>query len=204
MNCLKSKLTLIVVIMSAMSALSLKAQSPKAKINASTQCNTLNLLDSTHTINPFWVEFGVIVDFGDNTPRYEVGEDCSTSHSYSKTGTYTLMVIVAFTNTMDNSLSQDTFIKDITVTCLNNSSILKKAQPLARLGVYPNPCNGVLMLNNKGDATLPVRIFDLKGSLIASHELEGNAITAINTENWAKGIYIIVPEKGESIKLIVE
>lgn len=190
--------TLLCVFKSA-----LYGQNPKAKISASTQCNVLNLLDSTDLASKGeWIEFAHLVDFGDNTTPDQTGQDCSISHSYAKTGTYELKVIISFTNYMNNNLIYDTLTEQVNITCMNSTKIASIEKSVALLNVYPNPFNGQLSLLNSSNENLSVKIYDLKGAQIITYDLQSGESALIDAENWVNDIYFLVTDKGERIKLI--
>ena len=74
----------------------------------------------------------------------------------------------------------------------NSSIILSIASPLAAdatISVYPNPAEGVLYIKNESNIDFDkVTITDLSGKIIM--EQVGNK-TAINIENFAKGMYVL-------------
>ncbi len=79
----------------------------------------------------------------------------------------------------------------------NVTSITNTAKPLS-YAVYPNPATEVINVRLdelKGEAT--IRIFDGAGRLVHSARTN-DKLTSVSTMNWAKGMYTISIEAGES------
>jgi len=73
--------------------------------------------------------------------------------------------------------------------------------------VFPNPGNGPLTIQNINEETTCM-IFDANGKLIDSFKLEASKTAHLNTNNWAKGIYLFsfqsLNQKISNLKVLVE
>mgnify|MGYP001323161604 CR=1 FL=1 len=72
------------------------------------------------------------------------------------------------------------------------------------LSLYPNPATYNLTISNNSQIPTYFKIYDLKGSLISQGYISQNNSTSINVNNWMSGLYLLVNEKGESIKFFIE
>lgn len=73
--------------------------------------------------------------------------------------------------------------------------------------VFPNPGNGPLTIQNINEETTCF-IFDANGKLIDSFKLEASKTALLNTDKWAKGIYLFsfqsLNQKTSNLKVLVE
>ncbi len=72
------------------------------------------------------------------------------------------------------------------------------------LKAYPNPTKNYIKIENTLRSTQDIVIYDMKGARVNTLHIDGNAIAVINTESWARGLYLIVNSNGESLKVIIE
>ncbi|WP_291152380.1 T9SS type A sorting domain-containing protein [Flavobacterium sp. UBA7680] len=89
-------------------------------------------------------------------------------------------------------------------TSTENTLSLGSQNMLPEISMYPNPAENVVYINNLSSSST-VSIFDLTGKVIYSQS--ANEQTAVDTSNFAKGIYIVQIEsngKKEHKKLIVK
>lgn len=77
---------------------------------------------------------------------------------------------------------------------------LRSNQPAATLMAFPNPVKNALNITSSKSQS--ARIVDAAGKTIRALQLPEGGTLSVNTEAWAKGLYLLITENGESIKLI--
>jgi hypothetical protein len=60
------------------------------------------------------------------------------------------------------------------------------------LDLYPNPTNGQVQLDWKGEGKVGIQIQSLTGSIMANYSVEGKSKSMLDLSNYAKGTYMIV------------
>ena len=75
------------------------------------------------------------------------------------------------------------------------------------LDLYPNPTNGQVELDWKGEGKVGIQIQSLTGSIMANYNVEGRSKSMLDLSNYAKGTYMIVISSenfNQTIKVIKE
>ncbi|MBP6458678.1 MAG: esterase-like activity of phytase family protein [Crocinitomicaceae bacterium] len=75
------------------------------------------------------------------------------------------------------------------------------------LDLYPNPTNGQVQLDWKGEGKVGIQIQSLTGSIMANYNVEGRSKSTLDLSNYAKGTYMIVISAenfNQTIKVIKE
>lgn len=72
--------------------------------------------------------------------------------------------------------------------------------------VYPNPSNGVFNLRLENSETLTVRIMDVSGKTLRTHQLSGSTLYSIDMQTAPIGVYILELEstEGKTFKRLVK
>lgn len=70
--------------------------------------------------------------------------------------------------------------------------------------LYPNPASQQITISNLSQSPTQFKIYDLKGLLIHEGCISQKNLITINTAEWLSGLYLLVNEKGETIKFIIE
>ncbi len=72
------------------------------------------------------------------------------------------------------------------------------------LKAYPNPGQDFVNFENTLGNRQQVNVYDMKGACILVFQLNGFETKKIDTGHWARGVYMIVNEKGEGSKIVIE
>lgn len=88
----------------------------------------------------------------------------------------------------------------------NNGSGLK---PLGNskqvyLMLYPNPAADNFVIENKGSTEQSIVVYNINGREVANLNLSNGQQTTINCSDWSPGLYLLVSNVGEIIKIMVE
>jgi len=133
-------------------------------------------------------------DFGDGT----VVNTATASHAYTANGVYEVMFIA--TNTCGES---DTATTTVTVSGVGINSVNGTS---ANVQVYPNPSNGLTVVEAKGALISNIEVMDNLGRIVL-HTTPNTAKAVIDVKGMAQGIYTlrVHAEKGIStVKLVVK
>ena len=91
-------------------------------------------------------------------------------------------------------------------TCVNFNVLSLNEFLEEELNVYPNPINSILKIDNFTEAALHIRINDISGKLLSTHNSEKNYIE-IDFKNYTSGIYFITiasKSKASTFKMVKE
>jgi len=133
-------------------------------------------------------------DFGDGT----VVNTATASHAYTANGVYEVMFIA--TNACGES---DTSTTTVTVSGVGINSVNGTS---ANVQVYPNPSNGLTVVEAKGALISNIEVMDNLGRIVL-HTTPNTAKAVIDVKGMAQGIYTlrVHAEKGIStVKLVVK
>ncbi len=147
-------------------------------------------------------------DFGDSS----TSDSAAPTHIYNDTGTYILTYIAEDTLTGCRDTTSITFTIDsmgnikrqafILTVVDNTTGIRLERYAMERLKVYPNPVYTLLTVENINNGSQNIRIYDTKGVLVGEKEIAGNSSGIITVADWPAGLYILVSDSGEKIKVI--
>ncbi|MBC7426540.1 MAG: T9SS type A sorting domain-containing protein, partial [Bacteroidia bacterium] len=84
-----------------------------------------------------------------------------------------------------------------------NSSV-ESIIPGTNISIYPNPASTFFTIENKNKDIQFLSLYSITGQIISEMKVEALSSKSINTEDWAKGLYFVVTDKGETLKLIKE
>ena len=70
--------------------------------------------------------------------------------------------------------------------------------------VYPNPAHDYLTVDISYIGSRDITIYDMKGSRVHSMTLDDKLEGRVHTAGWARGIYMVVSDSGESVKVVIE
>lgn len=178
------------------------------------------VVDSTNTSKAKLYNYsrGIIAghywNFGDGT----TSTANAPTHVYTSPGNIVLTYIVSDTGTC-----KDTAYIKFTIDSLGNikrgnlsfnlqvidktnnaTSITNNEKINPKLLVYPNPASNLFYFKNLSSKIQAIHIFDVKGAEILTMNIDAMEQSSIDIQNWKSGLYIIVSNTGERLKLIVE
>ena len=138
------------------------------------------------------------------------------THIYTSSGTFTLKYIAydSIANCRDTSVITFTIdssgnIKRGKISYIlqvidktQNSTNINKIEKKYAVKLFPNPANR--LLNITFEKPLAYEIYDAKGALIFQDKNNYEIALKIDISTWAKGLYILKCQSGESFKFIIE
>jgi len=133
-------------------------------------------------------------DFGDGT----VVNTATASHAYTANGVYEVMFIA--TNACGES---DTSTTTVTVSGVGINTVNGTS---ANVQVYPNPSNGLTVVEAKGALISNIEVMDNLGRIVL-HTTPNTAKAVIDVKGMAQGIYTLRVHTGKGIstvKLVVK
>ncbi len=89
------------------------------------------------------------------------------------------------------------------ISKVKNGLNIEKTILSKTLSLYPNPAQNYITINSKLD-NQKIAIYDMKGALIHTTLTNKNNETNVNISHWAKGIYLLVSQNGESLKFVIQ
>ena len=141
--------------------------------------------------------FGNLVDDGQYFVHIDMNDHTSYTAPKTKYGDHDTISFVKGTNPVLKTPANDTAFTNITVSWTPNSTTgIKTAEFNKDVNVYPNPANNEInvAINEDIVGKLIVRIFDIKGQLVASNNInkgENTTIITFNTEKFPAGLYSV-------------
>jgi hypothetical protein len=69
--------------------------------------------------------------------------------------------------------------------------------------LFPNPNNGEFNISNMGETKVPFRIYDMQGRMVFASETEPMSNHAFGSSQLKMGLYNVVFESTETIKMQV-
>lgn len=161
---------------------------------------------SGNITNHYW-------NFGDGTSSTQA----SPTHTYTNSGTYTL-TYYAYDSTKQNCFDSTsiTFTIDSlgnikrgkisyrlqVIDKTQNTTNINKVEKINAIKLFPNPASS--LLNIAVEKPLAIEIYDAKGALIFQDKNNNETSFKIDISTWAKGLYILKCQSGESLKFIIE
>lgn len=140
--------------------------------------------ESTNSTTYFW-DF----DDGNNSNQKD------PSHTFDTMGIYQIKLIVT------NACGSDSVIREVNV---GNVGIPDRDNPVSSVKIYPNPNEGIFILDIKGSAeNLEWKIFDTKGELVLQKSgirVLGSYIEEFDLKYLSNGLYLIELNYGNYIK----
>ena len=82
-------------------------------------------------------------------------------------------------------------ITNFATTLVSQWKLNTHVSNLQDLKIYPNPCRGILNVQNPGLTDLPTVICNIYGKLIWSACIKAGQTTQINSQLWSGGIYYV-------------
>jgi hypothetical protein len=130
-------------------------------------------------------------DFGDGSPA---GSGVTTSHTYTASGTYTVVLTV---NDTTGCASTAQFAEVVNVTIGLEENDLSKS-----LSVYPNPTNNStkVSFNAPGNQSAVIRILELSGKeviRVEENQLNGQYNGELNLAKLSRGVYMLEISSGD-------
>ncbi|MBL7813313.1 MAG: M4 family metallopeptidase [Bacteroidetes bacterium] len=157
---------------------------------------------SVDPLNPATIQFspaqsGTVTSlwhFGDGDSSIQSG---TLKHTYKNPGKFTARL--KLTNPAGCSCTESREI---------NAGVNQTTEITAKyLRVYPNPAHGYFILNNTGNETISVHLYDSKSALAGSGKLMPNSIQNWDVQHLTQGIYWLIVDRDESrqtIKLVIQ
>ena len=120
-------------------------------------------------------------DFGDGTTSNQI----NPTHTYAQGGNYTVTLTAVVCS--DTSV----FVQEVSTWAVGIPVLPLEGGVRGGLWVYPNPANTQLNFVYKSNAeqNALVCIYDSKGSLVQTFNIQGNNTNTIDTNQWQTGMY---------------
>lgn len=151
-------------------------------------------------------------DFGDGI----TSNLAAPKHTYTSSGTYT--IVYTANDTINNCISSDSVT--ITIDSLGNlrrgkvaftinvvdqtknaTSLKDLSASESGLTVYPNPTKQELNIDNILDTDVAYVIYNLQGQEVLQGNIEKGKTEQLNIGNWTSGMYILVSDAGQVIRI---
>ena len=133
-------------------------------------------------------------DFGDGT----TANTETTNHTYAANGTYTVTLLVTNECGQTGSVTTTVTVSNVGVSSVNGS--------ISNVQVYPNPSNGLTVIDAKGAIIKSIEMVDNLGRIVMRHQ-PNNMKAVINVNGLAQGIYTLriqTRQGNTTLKLVVK
>lgn len=86
----------------------------------------------------------------------------------------------------------------------DNGGGLYKVYNTASFQLYPNPTGGVFNLTNESNTLRRITLYNIEGKVMDVVEVKAGTSVALDSSQWASGLYLAVGDDGTAVKFIVE